>query len=533
MFNGAGGESQWFVQSENRGPQVGEALGNQLAGVATNGFEFTQGQTYAAALSQGAGQGWRLLSSPREATYEELLGPIWTQGATGSDAPDFDQPNVFTYHETGYAALTDLTANIPGGSGFAVYVYDLDDIEDSESGNWPKILRLPAGGAYDGPVEPTVNQAPNGFSLVGNPYRFNIEFSGIDRTAVRNQVFVYDHTFTGPFEGDDSTEGSPAGGGWRSWNGTAGSLGGGRIAPFQAFFVRNEAVVVNAEISIPESAQTTGIAELKSYNDSPQLQLAARINNSLVSDTWFTFTNDGSTKQDEGDVTSLYPLDYRSFLTMFTERDGESLDIKNLHSELAEAVTVPLHVEAWEAVDGNYIPMSGDVELIWPVFENIPSDWNISLVDNLTGETVDLRSTHTYEFSLDATKIDRVLNYEFSLRSAEITAKSLARLSLVIEPMSTSLPVAGELPAEFALRQNYPNPFNPTTQISYDLPESADVRLEVFNVMGQRVATLVNATQNAGTHNLTFDASRLASGVYIYRLQAGSNVFTKKMTLVK
>ena len=100
-------------------------------------------------------------------------------------------------------------------------------------------------------------------------------------------------------------------------------------------------------------------------------------------------------------------------------------------------------------------------------------------------------------------------------------------------PEPNSINPGDTLPSAFALDQNYPNPFNPTTTIRYDLPESAEVRLEVYNVMGQRVAVLVNAGQTAGSHSVSFDASNLASGVYHYRLQSGNEVLTRKMTLVK
>lgn len=94
------------------------------------------------------------------------------------------------------------------------------------------------------------------------------------------------------------------------------------------------------------------------------------------------------------------------------------------------------------------------------------------------------------------------------------------------------------LPRSFALAQNYPNPFNPSTTIEFSLPRSAHVQLEIFNVLGQNVATLVNATLSAGRHEVIFDTQNvggnsLSSGVYFYRLKAGDFVTSRKMTLLK
>ncbi|MGA9291605.1 MAG: DUF4397 domain-containing protein [Ignavibacteriaceae bacterium] len=89
------------------------------------------------------------------------------------------------------------------------------------------------------------------------------------------------------------------------------------------------------------------------------------------------------------------------------------------------------------------------------------------------------------------------------------------------------------IPSSFNLEQNFPNPFNPATKIVYSLPKSSEVSLKVYNIVGQEVATLINQQQNAGIYSVNFNASNLASGIYIYRIQAGSFVSTRKMTLLK
>ncbi|MDZ7267059.1 MAG: T9SS type A sorting domain-containing protein [candidate division KSB1 bacterium] len=93
-------------------------------------------------------------------------------------------------------------------------------------------------------------------------------------------------------------------------------------------------------------------------------------------------------------------------------------------------------------------------------------------------------------------------------------------------------PMAG-LPADYALAQNFPNPFNPTTVISFSLPASVKVKLEVFNALGQKVATLVNHKLPAGSHTATWNAASMPSGIYFYKLEAGSFSQTRKMVLAK
>ena len=88
-------------------------------------------------------------------------------------------------------------------------------------------------------------------------------------------------------------------------------------------------------------------------------------------------------------------------------------------------------------------------------------------------------------------------------------------------------------PSQYSLGQNYPNPFNPITSIPYTLRETAHVTLTLYNVLGEKVVTLVDQRQDAGSHRALFDASAFSSGIYFYRLESGSFSMVRKMVLLK
>lgn len=111
----------------------------------------------------------------------------------------------------------------------------------------------------------------------------------------------------------------------------------------------------------------------------------------------------------------------------------------------------------------------------------------------------------------------------------------IGRTPIVVLDLEIAVSVEEEIiPAEFFLDNNYPNPFNPSTTIRFGLNKEASVSLKIYDVLGKEVATILNNEHKpAGTYNVTFDASPLASGTYIYTLTAGDKVESKKMILIK
>jgi hypothetical protein len=139
-------------------------------------------------------------------------------------------------------------------------------------------------------------------------------------------------------------------------------------------------------------------------------------------------------------------------------------------------------------------------------------------------------------FSLSAT-------HSFKLMDDEAAKQRQDHVDFVVYNLATGEPIdidvevptepTTDLPAAFALHENYPNPFNPATTIGFDVPQRADVRLEVFDVAGRRIATVVDASFAPGRHTVSFDAQQLPSGVYFYRIAMGDFQQVRSMLLVK
>jgi hypothetical protein len=152
----------------------------------------------------------------------------------------------------------------------------------------------------------------------------------------------------------------------------------------------------------------------------------------------------------------------------------------------------------------------------------------------------DVLFSYSADFSTFGGQTAMVIASGFLTPSANKDGEEFALIAVLVDGTVVNLPLTSTdiesgigLPDDFRLSQNYPNPFNPTTRIEFDMPVSGDVTLAVYDLLGRQVALLANENYAAGTHNIAFDASQLASGVYMYRLNVAGQTFTRKMTLVK
>ncbi len=474
--------------------------------------------------------GWRLLSSPIDSDYDDFLDGITTQGYSGSslgNAPlDSLQPNVMYYDESypgtdnqRWRAPSNASASLTPGRGLYTYVFG--SIASDPRYNSPLPVDLSVEGQeHSGSVDFGVTyttSADSGWNLVGNPYAATINWDDPSwtKTNIDNTVYVWDYTTNQ----------------YKTWNGTTGDLTDGKISPFQGFWIK--ANDTSPSLIVDENAKSTGgnfVGKSVSTNKKqghPHFTISVS-DDIQKSSTHFMFSEDASLLKDRNDAFRLVPPPgIRTYLDISSVSEaGNRFSINNLPRKFGIPVEIPINLESYS----NGFSRDKELHFLFENIQNIPAGWNVYLVDTKTGFETDILNESTYLFSFEG-----VLGKETPNRkgkSPKITTKAAPdkqRFHLRIEPGSDAF----DLPDEFKLEQNFPNPFNPSTKIRFNLPVESQVTVEIFNILGQKVTTLVSERLSSGIHTYDWNANGYASGVYLIRLVTSNEVFIKKMTLLK
>jgi hypothetical protein len=526
----------------NESVNIGFGTSNPGAGNVTFGsaLKYPSGEVYAMYTLSG-GQGWRFLGNPiANATYGQLLNGLHTQGYTGSGFPDVGaaNSNVRVLSGSSYVSISNASDVPAAGTGFAVGVYR-DDTPGTE-GSFPKFVTL-QGAARTGDVSPSLPASADQYALLGNPFLGTLNFEATTRTGLNDVIYVYDYESAGKGDPDvDNTVGEATVGVFRAWNGSAGSLGSYRIAPFQGFLVSTNAEGATLTMSTSNlvggnpvfrgkeagGAMALGAGQA-SVSATSALTASLEISgNGLRSSAWLHFAEEASAGLDSRDAFKLYPFSSQYALLQTYTSDGVGLDINHLPVPGATTV-IALDLET--TVSGTYTLRAGNWQL--------PDDWSVVLRDTWNGAEYRLDADAEVTLAIEAVRAKvRGGSEDGGLPGVmQVSAEGAPRFALVVTPGAvTSVETGGvDVPRQVELYGNYPNPFNPVTQIQFALPVEMPVRLEVFDMLGRRVAVLHDGLLRAGTHTMAFQAGNLGSGVYVYRLEAGGSVITRKMTLMK
>ncbi len=209
--------------------------------------------------------------------------------------------------------------------------------------------------------------------------------------------------------------------------------------------------------------------------------------------------------------------------TTYAQKDNKIIAIEKASSSIS-------HIGVFDVAYAMDIP---DTVETWPyILENA---FEISAGRNTGGDpgTVDVATIYNFDpMFADAENGDFTLQSGSPAYGKAHDGGALGDLRWATNPTSVAGNVSAT-PEKFSLSQNYPNPFNPTTTISYSLDKKTNVKLQIFDITGGLVETLVNGSNHAGNHTVTWDASNIASGIYFYQITADGQSITRKMTLLK
>ncbi len=480
-------------------------------------FEFTN------TVSISGDAGWRMLSLPvTGADVEDISDDTAIQGITGgSNASDAANFFINTASDgtgtSGWSEPTNTTTAWGDGLGFITFFYD-----NTTAGSSELPVTLDASGTEPGSdVAVTLSDT---YTLVGNPFGSNIELD--DLTGNDAGMGVNDGLVSPVSVWNDGI-GTDGSGSWDTFNFGEGN----EISTWQGFFVQRNSGSTTS-LTIPVSAKTDSAADASVFS---KVQIAKwrRINFELKTEGFQDISNKlyfsevSSSNKDGFDGAKLRPFNNAPYIS-FVQDFGEGSEYLVQDARAFNPDGIQEYV-----LDFNDMGVSGSFTLSWPEWKNIPSDWSLKLVDRVDNNEIDMRVEKVYSFNIQSNK-KRPSSTVLVLPALKAkSSDNQPRFNIILVPGISVSNEPEEKPEAFALHQNYPNPFNPETTIQYSVGQTGPVTITIYNVMGQKVAELVNTTKTAGTYQVSWNATGQASGIYYYRLTAPEQSFTRQMTLIK
>jgi len=532
----------YYTFNAGRGTSLMDLTTNNNLGTLTNmtsSSDWVSGFELGVTISGNAG--FRMMSSPVSgAILSDLLSELWTQGMTGADA-DYtgnNNANVWTLDVANqiWTALSDISTSgtsLTAGEGFMVYVFS--DTDNDGTDDLPVTLSvsgtensssatLPSSGT----IGYNSGTSTGHWALAGNPYASTIDWDLITQTNVVTSCYVW----------DDATNA------YISWNGSAGSLTDGLIAPYQGFWVQasnNSGGSITIETSDKSSQAGTFYRTMNDSTGSASLTVSS---NGYDRTIYVSFNLNGDVSLDIADAYQLMPMQMTNHLIAMTYADETALAINNLPVSYTEEVTVPLDVMMLTVENQLFQPMEADGLITWDI-SNVPNNLTLSITNQLTGTRTPLTEGDALSFT---TELKDAFGYpEGTVNHYPLNGESLFALTVSQTQMASENET---VPRHFALHPVYPNPFNPSTMISFDIPNinvetqprhSAGkhtvslnaTSLQIYNLKGQLVETLINKQLKPGTHKIQWNPVNLSSGTYVVKLKSGERIFTQKITYIK
>jgi hypothetical protein len=466
--------------------------------------------------------GFRMLSTPvSNGTYSDLLSELWTQGMTGSDAAEASGDNVWVWTvgsggAGSWSVVSNLGNTMTAGEGILLYAFA--DNNNDGTDDLPVTL-LVSGTESSGdvryPAIGTIDDTRYGFA--GNPYYQTIDWEDVSKSNVSATVYVYDDAKTG-------------GAGYISWNGSSGDVTNGLIAPFQGFVVTASGGSGYITMQVADKNNSTGTF-YRTVNEEIEgsSYLEFTTSDGGYSKSWLSFRQDGEVAPDDRDAKKLMPLMASSHLVSLTHNGENSLDISNLPFQYEGIISIPLDVMSLTLEDNIYVTETSEVSMSWNL-DKLPGHIELTLVDNISGNLTYLNQESTYAFETES-KGSFGASFDGPVGIYPMIGESRFTLNIAYGALGNG-PIT-VTPSVYALSSVYPNPFNPSATIRFNIPEVSRVELQVFDIKGALVETLLNKLMLSGQHTFTWHPQALPTGTYFLKLITNNQTFTQKVTYVK